>query len=578
MSIRGLLSAIDPTTGEIRLISEVSRGKACGCVCAQCRQPLVAKKGERVTHHFSHSATGGTGADNDDCQETALHNAGKRLLAYHLDTLSIPVKHLGRPSRQFVLPTQQKLTFSQVLTPENRQLTPGDGDIEPTLSADTLLRPDAIISTQELGDIYVEVIVSNPISSEKKRVYKDLELTVLGIDLSACDASEIGLEDLKDLVAAEAPRQWVSFEVPAAARNAMVEHDKRVEELAQKQSKAITEALQHQPPDGWLEQPSVMFTTIEFEGQHIPIHCKLTRPQVRAENGYWLTSSVAGLKLPVFFDPIDIALTKFREYYRSHRDRPLSALIVSRGAVTVSIGTGERSRLEAVLRWVLRQRTTDRPFSFHRLIARDIAPVNYSPGPIQPRTPTMRYQWIDGWADPPVTQQNVSGEGVFCATVPEDFARACIENEIAGLIVDPSEQHRPAVASADFVKRVGNIHFPGEFYSRIRENLEAGRAPPQCRLILEEGRYSRTLNIAKGIRLIDGALYLDARHCHIPIQMEKATTNRRAPIFLLKNLSVAQQRLVFQADSNALAYQLARSKGGTEADALRAFVESFDPI
>ncbi len=38
-------------------ISEVERGRACGCVCPSCKQNLVAKKGpnpEKMIHHFAH--------------------------------------------------------------------------------------------------------------------------------------------------------------------------------------------------------------------------------------------------------------------------------------------------------------------------------------------------------------------------------------------------------------------------------------------------------------------------------------------------------------------------------------------
>lgn len=38
-------------------ISEVQRGRACGCVCPSCKQNLVAKKGpnpDKMIHHFAH--------------------------------------------------------------------------------------------------------------------------------------------------------------------------------------------------------------------------------------------------------------------------------------------------------------------------------------------------------------------------------------------------------------------------------------------------------------------------------------------------------------------------------------------
>ncbi len=37
-------------------VSEVERGRACGCICPSCKQVLVAKKGdsEKMAHHFAH--------------------------------------------------------------------------------------------------------------------------------------------------------------------------------------------------------------------------------------------------------------------------------------------------------------------------------------------------------------------------------------------------------------------------------------------------------------------------------------------------------------------------------------------
>lgn len=57
-------------------IGEVSSGRACNCFCAGCGEPLVAKKGQCVQHHFAHSK-------NSNCVgavESSLHLAVKTLL------------------------------------------------------------------------------------------------------------------------------------------------------------------------------------------------------------------------------------------------------------------------------------------------------------------------------------------------------------------------------------------------------------------------------------------------------------------------------------------------------------------
>ena len=57
-------------------ISDVERGKNCQCVCPACNEPLIAKKGEKVLHHFAHS----TGHVCEYGYETSLHLAAKDIL------------------------------------------------------------------------------------------------------------------------------------------------------------------------------------------------------------------------------------------------------------------------------------------------------------------------------------------------------------------------------------------------------------------------------------------------------------------------------------------------------------------
>jgi hypothetical protein len=62
--------------GVMRHISEVEKGKACGCICPSinCSSPLIANQGAIKAHYFSHQA-------NTDCGgESALHLAAKQIL------------------------------------------------------------------------------------------------------------------------------------------------------------------------------------------------------------------------------------------------------------------------------------------------------------------------------------------------------------------------------------------------------------------------------------------------------------------------------------------------------------------
>lgn len=63
--------------GEIISIQEVQSGLKCGCRCPACGEALVAKKGNKMMHHFSHCA-------DHNCEygyESSLHLAAKDILS-----------------------------------------------------------------------------------------------------------------------------------------------------------------------------------------------------------------------------------------------------------------------------------------------------------------------------------------------------------------------------------------------------------------------------------------------------------------------------------------------------------------
>jgi hypothetical protein len=66
--------------GELIHISKVTSGKQNDCLCPECNQPLIAKKGNKVTHHFAHEREA-------ICNlESALHKVAKNLLHLRIRT------------------------------------------------------------------------------------------------------------------------------------------------------------------------------------------------------------------------------------------------------------------------------------------------------------------------------------------------------------------------------------------------------------------------------------------------------------------------------------------------------------
>lgn len=61
----------------ITSISNVESGLKCGCVCPACGEPIIAKKGTKMMHHFAHHA----GHNCEYGYESSLHLAAKDILS-----------------------------------------------------------------------------------------------------------------------------------------------------------------------------------------------------------------------------------------------------------------------------------------------------------------------------------------------------------------------------------------------------------------------------------------------------------------------------------------------------------------
>jgi len=62
--------------GRLYGVDEVPSGLACHCLCPACKSPLIARKGQKVRHHFSHHRKNNCAWAN----ETALHLLAKAVL------------------------------------------------------------------------------------------------------------------------------------------------------------------------------------------------------------------------------------------------------------------------------------------------------------------------------------------------------------------------------------------------------------------------------------------------------------------------------------------------------------------
>lgn len=111
-SAKDIYYGIESQTGELKHISEVQRGAACGCVCVSCGKPLQARKGDQRRHHFAHIS-------NYDCMyasEVSVYKALAELLK-RKRVLELPAITLSFPSwgRDYeVLKAEQSLSLESV--------------------------------------------------------------------------------------------------------------------------------------------------------------------------------------------------------------------------------------------------------------------------------------------------------------------------------------------------------------------------------------------------------------------------------------------------------------------------------
>jgi len=202
--------------GSIAHISEVPRGKECGCVCPACGIPLVARQGQVRDHHFGHLGA----QDGRPCStgpETALHMFAKELLAREL-RLTLPPVQLEDGGETWSKSPGGNYTFDRAIL-EHRL-----GNIIPD-----------VIVTREGRDLIVEFAVTNECGPEKIARIQELDLAAVEIRLSDLRA-DVSKEEVEKGILDTCRRKWLHnplFREGAAALDARrAERDRRLAELA----------------------------------------------------------------------------------------------------------------------------------------------------------------------------------------------------------------------------------------------------------------------------------------------------------------------------------------------------------
>ena len=178
----------------------VPNGKACGCICPECRGSLVAKNaGSKVRPHFSHMP----GQGSDVCRETAIHLMAKQILA---------------SSRQVMLPAWER-HYSQCDISGQSHHCEEIWAAKPwayTYAKEEVwkegLRPDVLLSADSaLANLplLVEVKVSHAVDDNKAELVRKRGWAMVEIDLSKVPEDSLAPDLFEELVLVSAPRKWI---------------------------------------------------------------------------------------------------------------------------------------------------------------------------------------------------------------------------------------------------------------------------------------------------------------------------------------------------------------------------------
>ncbi len=170
-------------------ISEVDSGLKCNCTCPACGEILIARKGDKVIHHFAHKST----LECEYGYQTSLHMAAKQII-YDNQEIRVPDLYLEFPG-----------VYKKELIEEERNIKVIDVILEKKL--DNII-PDILLIT-DVGKIIVEIFVTHEIDSEKLEKIRCLDIPTIEINLSSFERN-ITDEELKEsLINGIQNKSWI---------------------------------------------------------------------------------------------------------------------------------------------------------------------------------------------------------------------------------------------------------------------------------------------------------------------------------------------------------------------------------
>lgn len=169
--------------GRVWAPGEVTKGKACGCVCPGCAAPLTAKAQEsrRKRPHFAHLIDSGcvTG------RETGIHLRAKQLIAERL-VLAIPAWDgdlFDRPNPPYARDAEGRIHHGRAIERPATHVRLRDVVVEKSLGA---YQPD-VRAWDDAGELLIEIRVTHAVDDNKARRVQADRQRMIEIDLSGID-------------------------------------------------------------------------------------------------------------------------------------------------------------------------------------------------------------------------------------------------------------------------------------------------------------------------------------------------------------------------------------------------------
>lgn len=166
--------------GEIVGIQEAQSGLKCGCYCPACGGALVAKKGEKMMHHFSHYV----GHNCEYGYESSLHLAAKDILS-KAKRMVLPSVYIDFPDSY---KKSEKVCDSVEIEIEKVELEKRYNDVI----------PDIVVYVGG-KQLFVEIYVTHAIDDIKLQKIKDANISTIEIDLSKM-SEDITMEALSEIL------------------------------------------------------------------------------------------------------------------------------------------------------------------------------------------------------------------------------------------------------------------------------------------------------------------------------------------------------------------------------------------